>query len=55
MDPAPENVEGRLVQKHTFHHEVNWGYIAVAAGLLIVAYVAWNSGLVSTSDDEEEL
>lgn len=52
MEPAPENVEGRV--EHSFQHEVshrvNWGYVAVGIGALIAAY--WLRTAVS--DDEEE-
>jgi len=52
MDPAPENIEGRLVQKHTFHHEVNWGYVSIALAVIVLIYVLYSS---YDDDDEEAL
>jgi uncharacterized oligopeptide transporter (OPT) family protein len=36
-DPMPTNISGEKVQRHVFKHEINWGYVAVAVVVLIVA------------------
>jgi hypothetical protein len=37
-DPKPDNISGEKVQRHVFKHEINWGYVAVAVALIVVAY-----------------
>lgn len=58
MEPAPENVDGRVVETHSFEHRVNWSHVALALAAL---YVAWKaSGLLANAaendreDDEAE-
>lgn len=33
----PTNISGEKVQRHVFKHQINWGYVAVAAVVLVVA------------------
>jgi hypothetical protein len=58
MDPAPENIQGTIVQKHTFTHEVNWGHVMLAVALLAIAYVGYQGIKTDRSnagvDDDED-
>lgn len=51
MEAAPENVEGKIVQKHVFTHEVNWGYVALGLGLLGVAYLLFGDRASESMSD----
>lgn len=53
MEAAPENVEGKIVQKHVFTHEVNWGYVAMGIGLLGVAYLLFGDRGSDVEEPEE--
>lgn len=39
MNPAPENVEGRLVESHEFvhsvEHQVNWSHVLIGLVVLV--------------------
>lgn len=48
-DPDPENITGQKVQRHTFKHEINWGYVSLAIALLVVGWL-----LVSTFADSDD-
>lgn len=51
MKPLPENIDGVVKETHNFEHEVghqiNWGYVAVGAGLLAVAYILYSPSEVA--------
>lgn len=36
-DPEPANISGEKVQRHVFKHEINWGHVAVALAVIVVA------------------
>jgi len=42
MRPAPENVEGRLVESHEFvhsvEHQVNWSHVLLAMVVLVAIF-----------------
>jgi hypothetical protein len=42
MKPAPENVDGRLVETHEFshavEHQVNWSHFLLAAVVLVAIF-----------------
>lgn len=38
MEPAPENVTGEVVQRHSFDHSVNWGHVILGVAALYVAH-----------------
>jgi hypothetical protein len=48
-DPSPENISGEKVQRHVFKHEINWGHVAVAVAVIVVA-----GKLLGEEKDEEE-
>jgi hypothetical protein len=48
-DPSPENISGEKVQRHVFKHSINWGYVAIAVA---VALVAVKFAPAVASDDE---
>jgi len=52
MEAKPENVDGKIIQKHTFTHELNWGYIAISAAVLVLAYVVYSA--FYDQDDNED-
>lgn len=56
-DPLPENVDGSIVEKHTWNHEVRhsvqWDYVLLAlVGLLVVWFVFVESGGSDVVDEE---
>lgn len=51
MEPKPENVDGTKVVKHSVSHRIDWGYVALGAGLLAVAWTGYRV-FVDTGDDE---
>ena len=54
MEPAPENVAGEVVHRHSFEHRIDWGYVALAlAAIVIVAKLSGSSG-VSVGQPGEE-
>ena len=50
-DPHPENIDGRKVQRHVFKHEIQWGYVALALVVLVVAVQF--SGRFASDEDQE--
>lgn len=51
-DPKPENIDGQKVQRHVFEHTVNWGYVALAIAVILVA---WQIGLIDVGTSDKEL
>ena len=51
-DPLPENIEGSKRVTHSVNHHINWGYVAVGVGLLVVGAAAVS--LLGGSSSEEE-
>lgn len=53
-DPAPENITGEIVERHTYSHEIQhripWGYVAVGVGLTALAWVLYRSFLADGSE-----
>lgn len=49
MEPAPENVTGQKRVTHSVEHRINWGYMAIGLGLVMV--VLYLSGGDSSDDD----
>jgi len=41
MEPLPENIDGAktVEYSHEIHHRVNWGYLAIGAAVIVVAYL----------------
>lgn len=52
-DPIPENIEGSKEVVHSYEHRIDWGYVALGAGLIAIAYVLFV--LVDDDDDQEEM
>ena len=50
-DPNPSNISGVKVQRHVFKHSINWGYVALAVA---VALIAWKALPAVTSDVEDK-
>jgi hypothetical protein len=53
LEPTPENIDGTVVEKHSFEHRVNWSHVALGVGMLAVAYVV-HRVLADRNDDEDE-
>lgn len=54
MEPKPENVDGSIIRKHSFHHEVNWGLVMGSVAVLAlvwIVYTTWGDG--SSGDGAE--
>lgn len=48
-DPDPSNISGEKVQRHVFKHSINWGYVALAVA---ISLVAWKAVPAVASDDQ---
>lgn len=53
-DPLPENIDGEKRVVHTVSHQINWGYVAAAVVVLIVAAKIGPTLARSSSRDDEE-
>jgi len=55
QEPLRRNIDGSISEEHIFEHEVshtiNWGYVAVGVGLLVVAYVGYRA--LDTDNDDD--
>jgi len=38
-DPQPENIQGSKQVVHKVEHQINWGHVALAVGVLTALYV----------------
>ena len=52
-DPAPENIAGKKMVTHSVSHEIQWGYVAVGVGLLLLAFVVSRAFANNRDDDQE--
>ena len=50
MEPAPENIAGEVVHRHSFEHRIEWGHVALAAAVVVVVVTMFGS---DGSDTEE--
>lgn len=41
MEPDPANIEGSVVRKHSFNHQINWSHVVLGAAVI---YGAWKVG-----------
>lgn len=57
-DPLPENVDGSIVEKHTWNHEVRhsvqWDYVLMALVALLVAWFVFVESDGASRDEEAE-
>jgi len=51
-DPQPSNITGEKVQQHVFKHEVNWGYVVIAAVVLFAVWYADPLERLGGDDDD---
>lgn len=54
MEPAPENIAGEVVHRHSFEHRIEWGHVALAAAAIVIVVTVFGSDTVSGSDTESE-
>ena len=53
-DPLPENIDGSKRVVHSVNHHINWGYVAVWIGAIVVAVEVASVFESSGGDGEEE-
>lgn len=60
-EPAPENITGEIVERHTYSHEIQhripWGYVTLGVGLMALAWVlyrSWLSGGQTGAEPDED-
>lgn len=49
MEPAPENIAGEVVHRHSFEHRIEWGHVALAAAAIVIVVTLFGSDSVSDS------
>jgi hypothetical protein len=54
MDPAPENVVGEVVHRHSFEHRIEWGHVALAAAAIVIVVTLFGSDTVSAEESDAE-
>lgn len=54
MDPAPENIAGEVVHRHSFEHRIDWGHVAVAAAAIVIVVTVFGSDAVSVGESDSE-
>lgn len=52
QDPPRENITGQ--KKHVFKHEVNWGYVAIGAVVILLLWYFDPLGRLSRRGDDRE-
>jgi len=56
-DPLPENVDGQIVEKHTWNHEIEhsiqWDYVLLAIAAVGVAWMLFGGSGESGVDVED--
>jgi hypothetical protein len=52
MDPAPENVVGEVVHRHSFEHRIEWGHVALAAAGIVIVVTLFGSDSVSVGESD---
>lgn len=50
MEPAPENIAGEVVHRHSFEHRIEWGHVALAAAAIVIVVAVF--GLDSSATDD---
>ena len=53
-DPMPENIDGEMIETHSFENRIDWGYVALG---LAAIFVMWkvSVALDRGKDDEDGL
>jgi hypothetical protein len=54
MEPAPENIAGEVVHRHSFEHRIEWGHVALAAAAIVIVVTVFGSDAVSTGEPDAE-
>jgi hypothetical protein len=55
-DPKPENIRGTKQVVHKVEHRIDWGYVTLGIGVLVLAFVLYrlfSGGSPETEDDME--
>lgn len=53
QDPIPENIDGSKQVVHKVEHRINWGYVALAVGGLVVGWMFYQSFLRGDPKNED--
>ena len=54
MQPAPENIAGEVVHRHSFEHRIEWGHVALAAAAIVIVVTVFGSDMVSAEESDPE-
>jgi len=54
MDPAPENVVGEVVHRHSFEHRIEWGHVALAAAAIVIVLTLFDSDASAAAESDTE-
>lgn len=54
MEPAPENIAGEVVHRHSFEHRIEWGHVALAAAGIVIVVTVFGSDAVSAKESDAE-
>lgn len=54
MEPAPENIAGEVVHRHSFEHRIEWGHVALAAAAIVIVVTVFGSDAVSAGESDSE-
>ena len=54
MEPAPENIAGEVVHRHSFEHRIEWGHVALAAAAIVIVVTVFGSDAISAEESDAE-
>lgn len=54
MEPAPENIAGEVVHRHSFEHRIEWGHVALAAAAIVIVVTVFGSDAISAEESDGE-
>lgn len=54
MEPAPENIAGEVVHRHSFEHRIEWGHVALAAAAIVIVVTVFRSDSIPAGESDEK-
>lgn len=51
IDPVRENIDGEMIETHSFEHRIDWGYVALG---LAAIFVVWKVSVALDGGKDDE-